>query len=55
MNGPKYIHGETDRKAEDRWSAMEERRHERKEHRGGRKRPKEKAGVKTNVWGLGTI
>lgn len=55
MNGFKYIYGETDRKVEDRWFVMEERRYERKEYRGGRKRFKEKVGVKINVWGFGII
>lgn len=43
INGPKYIHGETrGNKGEDPWSVREDRKHEKEEHGGGRKRPKEK-------------
>lgn len=42
MNGPEYIHGETNSKAGGPWSAMEEWRHKKEEHGGGRKRSKEK-------------
>lgn len=36
------MHGETTGKAEGPWSAMEEWRHEKEEHGGDRKQPKEK-------------
>lgn len=41
MNGPEYIPGETNSKAEDPWSAMEEWGYKKEEPGGGRKRSKE--------------
>lgn len=55
MNRPKYIYGETNSKAEDRWSLIREHRYERKGNAGDRKGPKAKGshrGVKVNARGV---